>query len=228
MIELLPYQQKWVDDKSPFKMCLHRRRVGMSFAEAYGVVTTVRSGINCIVVTPRYYANWLSEIGYIAADQGLSFTKSYKTGCVTLSFKNDNFVALISENSLDELRGFAGKVVIDDAIWIDELDRIFHMVMPLLFFGDSQISVISAIDTFEKKPASFDAFIAKWKMKRFNSLHTITFEQAIADGLYEKIIESNGGMDKSKEDFIQNYNDVCGTDEEVFAPFEKAKLLLGQ
>ena len=156
MIELLPYQQKWVDDKSPFKMCLHRRRVGMSFAEAYGVVTTVRSGINCIVVTPRYYASWLSEIGYIAADQGLSFTKSYKTGCVTLSFKNDNFVALISENSLNELRGFAGKVVIDDAIWIDELDRIFHMVMPLLFFGDSQISVISAIDTFEKKPASFD------------------------------------------------------------------------
>lgn len=253
MIQLLPYQQKWVDDKSPFKICLHRRRVGMSFAEAHGVVNAVQSGTNCIVVTPDYYVNWLSSIEDIVKNRSLGFNKTHEKGCVNLTFNNSNFVKLISENSVDEVvRGFAGKIVIDNAMWM-ELDKIFHFIAPVLFFGYSTISVISqsVASSDDSLPLGFNAFVSKAKsewFKRLGSLHIVSFEQAIADGLYEKIREIKGGgdypdwnvyssnqrfkqnmvkirgdmTDLPKENFIKAHNDECGLDVDAFRQFYKA------
>ena len=87
------------------------------------------------------------------------------------------------------LRGKKGRVVIDEASHHDQLQELIDAAIALLMWG-GQVSIIS---THYGEDNLFNQLIKQCRAGELNySLHEISFQNAIADGLYKRICETTG------------------------------------
>lgn len=87
------------------------------------------------------------------------------------------------------LRGKRGIVVIDEAAFHDNLKELLKAAMALLIWG-GKVRIISTHNGAEN---DFNELVNDIREKRVPySLHTVTFDDAIRDGLYRKICQVNG------------------------------------
>lgn len=199
---LMPYQSRWVADRSPLKVMEKSRRTGITWGEASDNVLTAASDRTAGGQNVYYIAyNQDMTIEYIQAcamwarvfnraageiDEGFwdgesEADKAIKT--YTIRFPSGfRIVALSSRPS--NLRGRQGVIVIDEAAFHDQLKELLKAAMAMLIWG-GQVHVIS---THNGTDNPFNELVDDIRAgRRKGTVNRVDFQQAVDDGLYRRV-----------------------------------------
>ncbi|MCY1214397.1 hypothetical protein D9M72_262100 [compost metagenome] len=210
---LLGYQKRWVSIKAPLKVGEKSRRIGLTWAEAADNVLTAASattagGMNVYYLgynqdmTIEYIqacAMWARAFNYAAGEieegiwQDDEADKNIKTFTITFP-SGYRIVALTSRPS--NLRGRQGVVVIDEAAFHPDLAELLKAALALLIWGGS----VHVISTHNGTDNPFNELIEEIRAgKRKGELFRCTFQEAVNDGLYERVCLRKGIPWKAEE-----------------------------
>lgn len=193
---LLPYQQAWVADDSQVCVAEKSRRVGLSWAEAAKStlkaapadgVDTWYIGYNKDMSEEfiRDCAFWAKHFG-TAADEMEELVLADEERDILafrIRFASGNRITALSSRP-SNLRGKQGRVVIDEAAFHDKLGELLKAAFALLIWGGT-VSIISTHDGVDNP---FNELINDIRAgKKPYSLHRITFDEAIAQGLCQRV-----------------------------------------
>lgn len=204
----MPYQQRWVEDKSDFKVAEKSRRTGLTWAEAGDDVLIAGAqrsagGMNVYYIgynmdmAIEYIeacAMWARIFGQAceAMEEGEELfkegdeEKSIKT--YTIRFASGFRIVALSSRPAN-LRGKQGVVVIDEAAFHGKLDELLKAAIALLMWG-GKVRVISTHDGTDNP---FNELINDIRAgKRSGSVHRITFDEAVTEGLFERVCLRQG------------------------------------
>ena len=200
---LLPYQATWVADKSPLKIMEKSRRVGISWAEAYDCVMHAAEGLGDVYyqsyskdMTSSFIsdcADWARLLDAGASEVGETIIKDPKGDVHVYSIalaSGKEITALTSSPRQFRSKGRPGDIgVVDEAAYVDNLEEVLKAVLAFLMWG-GKVRIISS-HCGEASP--FNQLVGKIRDgKRPGSHHRVTFDDAIADGLYRRICEITG------------------------------------
>lgn len=194
---LLPYQQRWVNDHSQVKVAEKSRRVGLSWAEAAGSVLeaakTNGQDTWYIGYNKDMAEEFILDCGFWARHFG-SAAEAMEEIVVQdedrdilayrIRFASGNRVTALSSRP-SNLRGKQGRVVIDEAAFHLQLGELMKAAFALLIWGGS-VSIISTHNGVDNPFNELVQDIHAGKKKGY-SLHRITFDEAIAQGLCERV-----------------------------------------
>lgn len=228
----LPYQARWAADKAQVKVCEKSRRIGLTWAQACDDVllaaTAGRAGMDVLYISfnqdmTREYidtcADWAKKFS-VVADRVDEFI--FKDGdereikAFRIDFASGHKILALSSRP-SNLRGKQGRVVIDEAAFVDDLAELLKAALALLMWG-GQVIVISTHNGAENP---FNDMVQDVRAGRLPySLHRITLDDALADGLYRRIcaVTKKGWTPEAeaawRADLVKTYGD--GADEELF------------
>ena len=226
---LLPYQQRWLEDDSPVKIIEKSRRIGLSWAEAAddSLLAASKSGMDIWYIGYnkdmaqefiedcgdwlKHYQKAASAVEeFVLADEDKDIL-AFRIRCAS----GHKIVALSSRPS--NLRGKQGKVVIDEAAFHDNLGELIKAAMALLMWGGKVV----IISTHDGESNAFNEVIRDIRAGRMPySLHRVTLDDALNEGLYERICLRLGkewsreAEDVWRATIIAQYG--SGADEELF------------
>ena len=197
---LLPYQQRWCADQSPVKICEKSRRTGLSWGEAADTALLAASekgmdawyiGYNKDMALEfiRDCANW-AKFYNLAAGEIEETEEVFVEGddkksvlAFVIRFASGWRVTALSSRP-SNLRGKQGRVIIDEAAFHEQLSELLKAAMALLMWG-GQVHIISTHDGVDNP---FNELITDIRAgKKPYSIHRITFDEAVSDGLYRRI-----------------------------------------
>lgn len=204
----MPYQQRWVADQSDLKVAEKSRRTGLTWAEAgddvliagadraaggmnvYYIGYNMDMAIEYIEACAMWARIFNQAAGQVEEGEELfeegKEEKSIKT--YTIRFKSGFRIVALSSRPAN-LRGKQGVVVIDEAAFHGQLDELLKAAIALLMWG-GKVRVISTHDGTDNP---FNQLIEDIRAgKRSGSIHRITFEDACAEGLYERVCLRQG------------------------------------
>lgn len=202
---LLGYQQRWVQDQSQVKIDEKSRRIGITWAEAADDVLTAAASTGMDVWYIGYNkdmaiefildcAQWTAHLGE-AAGQIEEGEEIYKDGDETKSvltysikYASGNRITALSSRP-SNLRGKQGKVVIDEAAFHQDLGELLKAAFALLIWG-GRVVIISTHDGVDNEFNSLIQDVRAGKIPY--SVHRTTFDEALADGLYERVCMKTG------------------------------------
>lgn len=232
----LGYQQRWAADTSPVKVMEKSRRIGLSWSEAADdSLFAAETGGSDV-----WYIGYNKEMAEEFIGDCADWVKKYQlaAGAVEeviltdedkdiLTFRikfasGHKIVALSSRPS--NLRGKAGRVVIDEAAFHDDLKELIKAAMALLMWG-GQVRIIS---THNGDANPFNELVNDIRAGRTPySLHRVTLDDALADGLYQRICLTLGrewtpeAEGKWRQDLLDFYGDA-GQEELFCVPSQGA------
>jgi phage FluMu gp28-like protein len=225
-----PYQSRWLADKSQVKVCEKSRRIGLTWAQAADDVLLAASstGMDVLYISfnqdmTREYIDACGEWAkrFDAGVRGLG-EEILKDGdereikAFRIDFAGGNKILALSSRP-SNLRGKQGRVVIDEAAFVEDLGEILKAALALLMWG-GQVVVISTHNGADNafNELAQDVIAGRLPYSR----HRITLDDALADGLYRRICrvtkqewtpEAEAAW---RENLIKTYGD--GADEELF------------
>lgn len=193
---LLPYQQRWVADESQVAACEKSRRVGLSWAEACASVLDAgfESGMDCWYVGYnkdmaqefiRDCAFWAKHFNIAAgeAEEVLIEDEDKDILSFQIRFASGKRITALSSRP-SNLRGKQGRVIIDEAAFHERLDELLKAAMALLMWG-GKVRIISTHDGEEN---AFNGLVKDIRAGRKPySLHRITLDEALGEGLFRRI-----------------------------------------
>jgi phage FluMu gp28-like protein len=203
---LMSYQQAWVKDESPFKLGEKGRRVGLTWAEASDdvLIASSENGSNVFYIGPtkdmaieyiEACAMWARVFHHAATeiedgifedidDQGN--TKNIQSFTIRFPGSRKRIVALSSPPT--NLRGKQGVIVIDEAAYAN-LKALLKAAMAMVIWGD-RVRVLSSHNGADNP---FNDLIQEVRAgKRKGTVHRITFDKAVAAGLYKRVCLRRG------------------------------------
>lgn len=199
---LLPYQQRWIADQSPFKVMEKGRRTGITWAEAADNVLIAASAKNASgqnvyylgtdkEMTEEYIqacAMWSRAFNHAATaiDEGFwdedEDDKHIRTYSIRYPGSGFKITALASRPR--KLRGRQGVLVGDEAAFVDDLPELIKAAVAFLIWG-GKVRLISTHDGADNR---FNDVVQEIRAgKRKGSVHRVTFMDAVAEGLYRRI-----------------------------------------
>ncbi len=226
---LLPYQQRWVSDRSPVKICEKSRRVGISWSEAADDALTAASSGGMDV----WYIGYNKDMALEFINDTAFWVRNYRLAASAMEedlvrdedkdilafrikFASGKRVTALSSRP-SNLRGKQGKVVIDEAAFHEDLPGLLKAAIALLMWG-GRVAVIS---THNGEDNPFNELIKDIRSGRKPySLHRITLDEALAEGLHRRICLKCGvewtaeAESEWRESLIRLYGDDA--DEELF------------
>jgi len=234
---LLPYQQRWFEDESEVKIAEKSRRTGLTWAEAASNVVTAskpknRGGRNV------YYVGSRQEMAleYIAAVSLFARAFNQLAGEIqesifkdedgskeilsyTVRFPNSGFKVSALSSRPSNLRGMQGDVVIDEAAFHDSLAELLKAAMALTMWG-ARVRIISTHNGVDNE---YNHYIEDARAGRKSySVHRITLDEALDDGLYQRICFVTGKQwsleaeQEWRDKLIKNAPSKEAADEEYF------------
>jgi phage FluMu gp28-like protein len=193
---LLPYQQAWIADPAPVKVCEKSRRIGLSWAEAADDVLysaadggddTWYIGYNRDMALEfiRDAADWArayqlaaSEIDEMVLDDEDKSILAFR-----VTFASGHRVTALSSRPAN-LRGKQGRVVIDEAAFHHDLPGLLKAALALLIWGGS----VRVISTHNGDANPFNELVQDVRAgKKPYSLHRTDIDEALQQGLYGRI-----------------------------------------
>ena len=222
---LLPYQKKWVADKSAVKFYEKSRRIGITWAEALDNVLTAASNKGMDVWYIGYNKDMAREYIDTCADwarrlnQAVSniydneiIDEDKKILSYSITFHSGFKITALSGRP-SNLRGKQGKAVIDEAAFHEDLEETLKAALAFLIWGGS----VAVISTHNGEDSIFNEYIKDIRAGRLSySLHRTTFDDAVNDGLYERvasITKTNTPKEKWIESIYADYRNSA--DEEL-------------
>jgi phage FluMu gp28-like protein len=204
----LAYQQRWCADTSPVKVWEKSRRIGASWGEAgdsalLSSMSTAAGGMNC------FYIGYMKEMAQDFIRDAAEFAKAYNLAAgeideseevwfdgdekkaitiYTLRFASGYRIEALS-SAPRNLRGKQGRVILDEFAFHSQQAELLKAAMALLIWG-GQVHVIS---THNGDANPFNELIGDIRAgKKPYSLHRTTFQDAVNDGLYERVCLRTG------------------------------------
>lgn len=207
---LMKHQVEWIGIRSAIKVCPKGRRTGITFAEAQDATITAASrrdaGGDSVYYIPDAKEKGLEFIGYCAKlarviaeaqgtgisgieqflfeDQDEQGNSKHITAWRIRFASGFQIVALSSRPAA--IRGLQGIVVIDEAAFHTNVQAVLDAATALLIWG-GQLHIISSHNGV-KNP--FNQFIKDIEAGLYGpdaSVHRVTFDDAVANGLYERV-----------------------------------------
>jgi phage FluMu gp28-like protein len=204
----LPYQQRWFEDDAEVMIAEKSRRTGLTWAEAGRNVINAakprsRRGCNTFYVGSKQEM----ALEYIAACA--LFSKAFNelaqadvyeqtfwdTGkkedilAYMIRFPNSGFKIQALSSRPSNLRGLQGDVVIDEAAFHESLEELLKAGLALTMWGNR----VRLISTHNGVDNLFNEYIQEAREgKKDYSIHRITLDDAISEGLYQRICYVTG------------------------------------
>lgn len=200
---LLPYQRRWIADRSPLKVAEKSRRIGLTWAEAADCALTAAQtradgGSNC------YYTGYNREMALEFIQTVAAWARAFGHAASDIQETEEVFEAEKADQSIQafnvwfasgfrvcalssrpsNLRGKQGVVVIDEAAFHCDLGEMLKAALALVIWG-GRIRVISTHDGADNPFAQLCDDLRSGRQS--GSLHKISFRDAIADGLARRI-----------------------------------------
>ncbi|MHC1727947.1 MAG: hypothetical protein AB9866_18420 [Syntrophobacteraceae bacterium] len=226
---LLPYQQKWIADNAPVKVCEKSRRVGISWCEAANDALTAGCTSGMDVWYLGYNremaaefindtAFWVKHFGIAAceAEETLLGDEGKDILAYRIRFASGHRVTALSSRP-SNLRGKQGKVVIDEAAFHKDLPQLIKAAVALLMWGGR----LALISTHNGDENPFNELVNDIRSNKTPySLHRITLDDALEEGLYRRICLKAGmaWSQEAEEAWRRELLDFYGefADEELF------------
>lgn len=226
---LLPYQQRWISDRSPVKVAEKSRQIGFSWCEAADCALTAAAsgGIDCWIVSVNEDSarEFIGDVAFWARVYQLTAEKMEQVAIkdeakdilsFRITFASGNRVTALSSRP-SNLRGKRGKVTIDEYAFHDHPEELMKAALALLMWG-GQVSIFSTHNGVESE---FSQLISDIRAgKKPYSLHRVTFDDALGEGLYRRIALKRGlpatpeAEQQWKDDLLARYG--SDADEELF------------
>jgi len=210
---LLGYQRAWVADQSPVKVCQKGRRIGLSWAEAsddclLAAASEDAGGMDVWYIsynktmTETFVKDvaWWAKIFNKAAGEVEEFVfrdgKDNEISAFRITFDSGYRVTGLS-SAPRSLRSIQGKIVIDEAAFVESLAELLKAAIAMLVWG-GRLVVISTHDGDDNPFNELCQEILAGK--RPYSMHKYTLDDALADGLFKRIctIKQNRERDPEK------------------------------
>ena len=193
---LLPYQQRWIADRAPVKVCEKSRRIGITWAEAADAALDAagRNGADWWYI--GYNKDMAREFIEDAAGWARRFNKTARAIeeiaiadedkdilAFRIRFASGNKIVALSSRP-SNLRGKQGVAVIDEAAFHEHLPSLIKAALAFTMWG-GRVHVIS---THFGAGNAFNELIADIRAgRRPYSLHRITIDDALGEGLFAAI-----------------------------------------
>jgi len=195
---LLPYQRRWMKDKSQVRLWEKSRQIGASWCAACEAVlgSAVASGEDSWYIgynqemAQEFISNaamWAKSLSLAASEVQESIIADERQDILIYEIKlaSGHRVKALSSRPTS-LRGKGGYVIIDEAAHHDDLPGLIKAAMAFLIWG-GRVSILS---THNGVDSEFDRLITETKKGRQDiSLHKTTFQQAVEQGLYHRICQ---------------------------------------
>jgi len=196
---LLPYQRAWMSDESEVKIWEKSRRIGASYVEALASVLEASKSKNDGGQSTYYLsynkemtrqfiddcAYWSKIINKVAieAEEVLIKDEDKDITVFRVSFASGFQIwGLPSEPR--SLRSKQGRVIIDEAAFVEDLPALLKAAMALLMWGGS----VRILSTHFGEDNPFNELIKEVREGKKNySLHKTTITDAMEQGLYKRI-----------------------------------------
>ena len=225
------HQAGWLSDRARVKVWEKSRRIGASWVEAlYSVLEAAKKknegGQNTYYLsynkdmTRQFIKDcffWCKIIG-VAVGELEEIVSDYDKDVTIfrIRFASGNEIeALPSEPR--SLRSKQGRVIVDEAAFVDDLPELLKAAMALLMWG-GQVVILSTHNGVEN---AFNELIADIRAEKLPySLHRTDLDNALEGGLYKAICRKGGrewtqeAQDAWRAETIQEYGG--GADEELF------------
>lgn len=206
---LMKHQKEWVEDQSDLKIARKGRRTGFTFAEAldstiiaatardeggdstYYIGDTKDKGLEFIATCAgfaRHVAKELLTVDEFLFDDIQPDGSTKQIAAYRIRFASGNVIVALSSNPAN-IRGLQGRVVIDEAAFHRNVGAVIDACNALLIWG----GVIRIISTHNGALNAFNELIKETEQGQYDyKIHTATFDDAVANGLYERVCQKRG------------------------------------
>lgn len=231
-IILLKYQKKWLGDDAKVCVWEKSRRIGASYVEALkaclsAMLNKQDGGMS------TYYLSYSKEMTRQFVKDAAYWAKMLDVACSELEevvLKDDEKDITVYRITFDSgfeicglpstphsLRSKQGRVVIDEAAFVEDLEELIKAAMALQMWGGS----VSLLSTHNGDDNPFNDLIKEiHEAKKDYSLHRTTIDDALEQGLFKRIClvkKEEWSEEKEAEwrsQLIKDYGE--GADEELF------------
>lgn len=226
---LLPYQKRWIADKSDLKIAEKSRRTGLTWAEAAdaalnGSMAASAGGCDTFYVgTTKDMARefidacamWAKAYDFAASEVGEEVLVDEDKDILVyvINFASGFKIKALSSNPAN-LRGMQGNVVIDEGGIQKDLAALLKAAMALTMWG-SRVRIISTHNGIENL---FNVLIIESRAgKRRFSVHRIDIELAISEGLFRRIcqVTKKEWSQVLQDEWLRNLLRDCATEEDA-------------
>lgn len=206
---LMEHQKEWIADRSPLKAGEKGRRCGITFAEAldstliaaaarsaggdntYYVGDTKDKGLEFVATCARFAIMVAKEVlavgEFLFEDKQDDGTSKYITAYRIRFASGFSIVGLSSSPA--NIRGLQGRVIIDEAAFHRNVAAVIDACNALLIWG----GVIRIISTHNGALNAFNELLKETRAGQYDySIHRITFDDAVRNGLYERVCLMRG------------------------------------
>lgn len=204
----LPYQQRWFDDTSQIMIAEKSRRTGLTWAEAGRNVINAakprrRGGCNTFYVGSKQemaleyiaacalFARAFNEMAQADVYEQTFWDDGRREEILAymIRFPKSGFKIQALSSRPSNLRGLQGDVVIDEAAFHESLEELLKAALALTMWGNK----VRLISTHNGVDNPFNTYIQDAREGRKDySIHRITLDDAIAEGLYKRICYVTG------------------------------------
>ena len=223
----LSYQESWISDESTLKLAEKSRRAGFTYASSYRMFqkcmkrgrgftqwVSSRDQFTAQELIRDYISVWCALANVAAkgmyGDNIQVFDPDKDIKAFVCEFPNGS--RIVSLASTPEV--FAGK---GGDVFLDEVDlhrdpgKLIDMAIPCIMWGN-QLEMVSAykVDGTKETPWAKMVAAAKGANPQGASLHRVTIDDAIAQGIVEKISASTG-KPQTREAFRAKMRALCRT-----------------
>ncbi|MDH4122385.1 MAG: hypothetical protein OEV94_11850 [Deltaproteobacteria bacterium] len=198
---LLPYQSRWLKDLSPVKAAEKGRRVGLSWAEA-GDAALIAAASETAGGQDYWYigynqdmaqefvrdcADWAKAYQLAAADVEETVLEDEDKSILAYRIKMaSGFRVTALSSRPTNLRGKQGVICIDEAAFHEHLGELLKAAIALLMWGGK----VRIISTHNGDGNPFNQLVRDILAGvRPYSHHKITLDDALRDGLYQRICQ---------------------------------------
>lgn len=204
----LGYQARWFADESEIMIAEKSRRTGLTWAEAGRNVTNGakprrRGGCNTFYVGSKQemaleyigacalFARAFNQLAQADVYEQTFWDSAKQEEILTymIRFPKSGFKIQALSSRPSNLRGLQGDVVIDEAAFHESLEELLKAALALTMWGNK----VRLISTHNGVDNAFNQYIQDTREGRKDySVHRITLDDALADGLYQRICYVTG------------------------------------
>lgn len=203
----LPYQINWLKDDSRIKVWEKSRRIGATYVQSYEDVRDAALGkVNAVWFSSAdesaareyivYVEQWAKLLNYAAKsfdEMLIEDERNIKTFVV--EFANGTRISAMSSNP-KRFRSKGGKIVLDEFAHHENQEELWKAAWACAMWGDS-VRILSTHNGI----CLFSEFVDDIKAGKLNwSLHTVTIQDAVKDGIVKKIYQKKFGRISTQEE----------------------------
>jgi predicted phage terminase large subunit-like protein len=201
---LLPYQRRWIEDRSRVKVCSKSRRIGISWADAYESVVTASSsgeagGSDVFYVgynremSEQYIsdcAEWANKLDLEFSQQGVQVFRDRDKDVMIfrIRFASGFKISALSAKPTN-LRAKKGRFVLDEIAFHTNPQELLKAGLAALMWG-GRVAIISTHNGIDNE---FNQIVERCKSGELDySLHETYLDDALNEGLYRQICKVQG------------------------------------